>query len=48
MDDFGCAFEANPQAMLVVDPAQDRIVDANPAACRLLGYDRTALCGRMT
>ncbi|MFN4166350.1 MAG: sigma 54-interacting transcriptional regulator [Ferrovibrio sp.] len=42
--DFGRAFEANPQAMLAVDPAQDRIIDANPAACRLLGYDRAALC----
>ncbi|MFN4309785.1 MAG: sigma 54-interacting transcriptional regulator [Ferrovibrio sp.] len=44
MDDFGCAFEANPQAMLAIDPALDRIIDANPAACRLLGYDRAALC----
>jgi PAS domain S-box-containing protein len=41
--DFGRIFEANPEAMLVVDPALDRIVDANPAACRLLGYDRALL-----
>jgi PAS domain S-box-containing protein len=41
--DFGRIFEANPEAMLVLDPAQDRVVDANPAACRLLGYDRALL-----
>ena len=32
--EFGRIFEANPEAMLVLDPAQDRVVDANPAACR--------------
>lgn len=37
-------FEGAPQAMLVIDPAQDRVLDANPAACRLFGYDRAALC----
>jgi PAS domain S-box-containing protein len=36
-------FEGAPQAMLVIDPAQDRVLDANPAACRLFGYDRDAL-----
>lgn len=29
--------------MLVLDPGEDRIFDANPAACRLLGYDRALL-----
>ena len=29
--------------MLVVEPNANRIVDANPAACRLLGYDRELL-----
>ncbi|MCJ2095936.1 sigma 54-interacting transcriptional regulator [Methylobacterium sp. J-072] len=29
--------------MLVLDPVGDRIVDANPAAARLLGYDRVVL-----
>ncbi|WP_264051464.1 sigma 54-interacting transcriptional regulator [Methylobacterium flocculans] len=29
--------------MLVLDPLADRIVDANPAAARLLGYDRAVL-----
>lgn len=37
-------FEGAPQAMLVIDPASDRVLDANPAACRLFGYDRAALC----
>jgi formate hydrogenlyase transcriptional activator len=36
-------FEGAPQAMLVIDPAADRVLDANPAACRLFGYDRAAL-----
>ena len=38
-------FEGAPQAMLVIDPASDRVLDANPAACRLFGYDRDTLCG---
>jgi formate hydrogenlyase transcriptional activator len=37
-------FEGAPQAMLVIDPAGDRVLDANPAACRLFGYDRETLC----
>ncbi|MBS4047682.1 MAG: sigma 54-interacting transcriptional regulator [Alphaproteobacteria bacterium] len=37
-------FEGAPQAMLVIDPASDRVLDANPAACRLFGYDRETLC----
>jgi PAS domain S-box-containing protein len=40
---FGCIFEASVQPMLVLDPTEDRIVDANPAACRMLGYDRILL-----
>jgi formate hydrogenlyase transcriptional activator len=36
-------FDLHAEAMLIVEPAQDRIVDANPAACRLLGYDRELL-----
>ena len=32
-----------PNAMFVVDPARDRIVEANDAACRLLGYSRDQL-----
>src|SRR5262245_46743299 len=37
------AFEFSSDAMLVVDPHADRIVDANVAAGRLLGYDRALL-----
>jgi formate hydrogenlyase transcriptional activator len=40
---FGRIFEASVQPMLVLDPAHDRVLDANPAACRLLGYDRELL-----
>ncbi|GJD32581.1 Anaerobic nitric oxide reductase transcription regulator NorR [Methylobacterium adhaesivum] len=42
-DDFGAVFEQLPEPMLVLDPNADRIVDANPAAARLLGYDRETL-----
>ena len=41
--DFGRIFEAAPEPMLALNPSSDRILDANPAACRLLGYDRAAL-----
>lgn len=40
---FGLAFEHGALATLVLDPMADRLVDANPTACRLLGYDRAAL-----
>jgi PAS domain-containing protein len=40
---LGSIFEASPQPMLVVEPNENRIVDANRAACRLLGYDRELL-----
>lgn len=33
----------SPQPELIFDPAADRIIEANAAACRLLGYDRSAL-----
>ena len=42
-DDFGSVFEQHREPMLVLDPLADRIVDANPAAARLLGYDRAVL-----
>jgi formate hydrogenlyase transcriptional activator len=42
---FGLVFEDCAEAMLAVDPYGDRVLDANPAACRLLGYDRAALRG---
>ncbi len=40
---YGAAFEHGALATLVLDPVADRVMDANPAACRLLGYDRAAL-----
>jgi len=44
-EQFGLVFEDCAEAMLAVDPYGDRVLDANPAACRLLGYDRAALRG---
>jgi PAS domain S-box-containing protein len=41
--DFGRIFEAAAEPMMVLDPAADRILDANPAACRLLGHVRDGL-----
>ena len=35
---FRALFETANDAILVLDPAGDRILDANPSACRLLGY----------
>jgi PAS domain S-box-containing protein len=40
---FGGIFEGCPEPLLVFEPIADRVVDANPAACRLLGYDRALL-----
>ena len=37
------AFEFSVEATLLVDPYGDQIIDANPAACALLGYDRALL-----
>ena len=42
---LGPVFEENPEAMLVLDPRADRVLDANPAASRMLGYPRDALRG---
>src|SRR5512138_1122213 len=38
-------FECSAQPQIVLDPDSDRVIDANPAACRLLGYDRALLRG---
>jgi PAS domain S-box-containing protein len=40
---FGSIFESCVQPLLAFDPVADRIIDANAAACRLLGYDRALL-----
>ena len=37
------AFDFSDRAMLLLDPHADLILDANPAACTLLGYDRAVL-----
>ena len=37
------AFESSIEPTLLVDPHADLILDANPAACTLLGYDRALL-----
>ena len=36
-------FEFAIEPTLLLDPHADQIVDANPAACTLLGYDRALL-----
>ena len=33
-------FEESRDPVVIADPRADRILDANPAACRLLGYTR--------
>ena len=38
-------FENNHATMLVVDPSDGRIVDANPAACRFYGWPREQFRG---
>jgi PAS domain-containing protein len=37
------AFEFAVEPALLLDPHADLILDANPAACALLGYDRALL-----
>jgi PAS domain S-box-containing protein len=38
-------FDAAAEPMLLCDPHADAVLDANPAACALLGYDRALLRG---
>jgi PAS domain S-box-containing protein len=40
---WGAAFDFATEPMMLLDPHGDRIVDANPAICTLLGYDRALL-----
>lgn len=42
-DLWGAAFDFAVEPMMLLDPHGDRIVDANPAVCTLLGYDRALL-----
>ena len=37
------AFDYLVEPTLLLDPHADQIIDANPAACALLGYDRALL-----
>src|SRR4051812_16050719 len=37
------AFDHAIEPALLLDPHADQIIDANPAACALLGYDRALL-----
>ena len=37
------AFDHLVEPTLLLDPHADQIIDANPAACTLLGYDRALL-----
>ena len=43
LDLWGAAFEFAADPMMLLDPHSDCIVDANPAVCTLLGYDRALL-----
>jgi PAS domain S-box-containing protein len=38
-------FDAAPDALLVVDPADGRVLAANPRACEMFGYPREELVG---
>ena len=43
IDPRAAAFESSVEPTLLLDPYADQIIDANPAACALLGYDRALL-----
>lgn len=43
MTAIGTTFDFSAQPLLLLDPFADRIIEANPAACTLLGYDRALL-----
>ncbi|NBC16422.1 MAG: PAS domain S-box protein [Bacteroidetes bacterium] len=40
---FHKVFEHSNDAIFIIDPAEDAILEANPKACRLLGYEYEAL-----
>lgn len=42
-DLWGAAFDFSAEPTMLLDPHGDRIVEANPAVCALLGYDRALL-----
>jgi PAS domain S-box-containing protein len=43
LDLWGAAFDSAAEPLMLLDPHGDRIIDANPAVCTLLGYDRALL-----
>jgi len=44
---FGPLFERSSQPAFVMDPVDDRIIEANPAGCALLGYPRNEILALM-
>ena len=44
-DSYAEIFQHASEAILLLDPAGDRILEANHKACRLLGCSRDALLG---
>lgn len=41
---YSSLFENNHSVMLIINPADGRIVDANPAACLYYGYSQEKIC----
>lgn len=39
-------FDYSNDAIFVVDPAQDEILDVNPQACKMLGFSRADLLSK--
>jgi PAS domain S-box-containing protein len=42
-DRFRRIFDHSNDAVLIIDPSQDKILDANPTACKMLGFSRDEL-----
>lgn len=38
MDRYQKIFDYSNDAIIIIDPAKNQILDANPAACNMLGY----------
>ena len=45
--EYSALLEQIPNAVFMIDPVQDRLIDVNTAACRLLGYQRVELLDRI-
>ena len=46
--DYRGLFENAHDALIIMDPADERVLDVNPRACALYGYAREELVGRST